>query len=225
MDEDRLVTYLLFTDPPDTPLENTHKSIQTLGQKMLGLIAGVNEAKAREAWSSEDMRGYTKAFKELLESESRLLSQAFEDIGEQHWNAIWKAERACPDYAITYSIKYTFLVQLYFQFRKGVYYPTPEIPYFLEAERRPLFFKEGTPEHQLRETFNAFLQTFEPICSKANDLRFCAEERIDNNQMIKPVEGPYTSFPIKGQLIRQPEIQDAILANQKRFSSDVRAYL
>ena len=214
-DEEGVLKCLPFLEPPNTPLENTHKSTWTVGQKILKLIAGVDEPRAQEAWASEEMRGHIIEFNELLKTESEQLCQALKRVGEQHWRAIWLANKDCPDHALTYSIKYSLLVQIYFHIRKGIYYPSSEEGFFLEETRRHLFFEDGTPEYQLRTTFNEFLRKFEPICSKIDDVRLCAARRIDENPDEMPKEFQYITFGIKGQLIRQPEIQDAILANQK----------
>jgi len=215
-DEEGVLKCLPFLEPPNTPLERTHKSTWAVGQEILKLIAGVDEPGAQEAWASEAMHAHIIRFNELLKTESEQLYQAFENVGEQHWEAIWRANESCPNCAVTYSIKYSFLVQLYFHIRRGVYYPSNDkISFLEESQRNPLFFKEETPEYQLRTTFNKFLRKFEPVCSKIDDVRLCAIKRIDENPNEMPKEFNYITFGIKGQLIRQPEIRDAILANQK----------
>jgi len=214
-DEEGVLKCLPFIEPPNTPLENTHILTLAVGQEILKLIAGVDESGSQEAWASEEMRGHIIKFSELLKTESDLLYQALESVGEQHWRAIWLANNDCPDHALTYSIKYSFLVQVYFHIRKGIYYPSAEEGFFLEETRRHLFFKEGTPEYQLRITFNEFLRKLDPVCGKIDDERLCAIQRIDENPDEMPKEFRYITFGIKGQLIRQPEIRDAILANQE----------
>lgn len=214
-DEESVLNCLPFLEPPNTPLENTHRSAWTVGQEILKLTAGVDQSVAQKAWAGEEMRGHIKRFNELLKIESGLLYQALERAGEQHWKAIWTGSKDCPYSALTYSIKYSFLVQVYFHIRKGIYYPSDEEGCFLEKDRRHLFFEGGTPEYQLRITFNEFLRKLEPVCSKIDDERLCAIQRIDENPHEMPKEFQYTTFGIKGQLIRQPEIRDAILANQE----------
>ena len=213
--EEGVLQCLPFLEPPNTLLESTHKSTWAVGQEILKLIAGVDESGAQEAWASEAMRGHIIKFNELLKTESEQLHQALENVGEQHWRAIWLANKDCSDHALTYSIKYSLLVQLYFHIRKGIYYPSESKGFFLEEARRHLFFEAETPEYQLRTTFNEFLRKLEPVCSKIDDVRLCAIRRIDENPDAMPKEFQYITFGIKGQLIRQTEIQDAILANQK----------
>ncbi|WP_316358502.1 hypothetical protein [Candidatus Neptunichlamydia sp. REUL1] len=215
-DEEGVLKCLPFLEPPNTPLERTHKSTWAVGKKILKLIAGVDEPGAQKTWASEAMRDHIIKFNELLKTEPEQLYQALENVGEQHWEAIWPANEDCPKCAVTYSVKHSFLVQLYFHIRRGVYYPSIDKMSFLEeSQRNRLFFKEETPEYQLRTTFNKFLRKFEPACSKIDDVRLCAIRRIDENpnKIIKKFN--YNTLDMKDQLIRQPEIQDAILANQK----------
>jgi hypothetical protein len=214
-DEMGVLNCLPFLEPSNTPLENTHKSVWNLGQDILKLIVSVDESRAQEAWASEAMRAHIIRFDELLKTESEQLYQALERVGEEHWEAIWTASKDCPHYALTYSIKYSFLVQLYFHIRKGIYYPSSDKGLSLEEERRGLFFEKKTPECKLRTTFNEFLRKFEPICSKVDDKRLCAKKRIDENPDEMPKEFTYITLGIRKQLIRQPEIQNAILANQE----------
>jgi len=214
-DEEKVRTYLLFVAPPNNPLEKAHKTAWNLGQKILKLVAGIAESRAGEIWASKDMQAHIKAFKSLLESESELLHQAFINQGREKWESILKGTAECPDLAVTYSVKYSFLVQLYFVIRKGKYYPTDREEPNLEKERRALFFQPETPEFELREVFNTFMNKFEPICQIANDPRLYAKERLDVSDERKPQEFQYFTISYERQLIRQPEIRDAILANQK----------
>ena len=213
--EEHVQTFLQFKDPPRNPLERAHKTTWNLGQKILKQIAGINGDEAREVWTGKTMRRLVIAFKGALESESQLLFQAFQKEGEARWGHILKVNRKCPTRAVTYSTKYSFLVQLYFMIRKGVFYKNANTTEDIERERRPLFFKEDTPECELRKAFNTFLRTFEKICSKGGDDRLCAIERLDETSDEEPKEFNYYTPSFKGVLIDKAEIQNAILAHQE----------
>jgi len=49
------------------------------------------------------------------------------------------------------------------------------------------FFKEGTVEFSLRQTFNAFLREIELIAKVTTDERFCTTKRLDEDENSFPL--------------------------------------
>ncbi|MCB1110260.1 MAG: hypothetical protein KDK64_04710 [Chlamydiia bacterium] len=211
--EEHVKTFLQFMDPPRNPLERAHQTTWNVGQHILKRVAGINRERAREVWAERGMRALVQSFKRSLEVESDLLFQAFQQEGEARWKDILEAKKNCPNRAVTYSIKYSLLVQLYFMIRKGVFYENESETENIEEERRPLFFTENAPEYALREAFNTFLQKFQPICAKSGDARLYAIERLDNNPDKAPQEFTYCTPPFEGVLIDNTVIRNAILAH------------
>ena len=221
MREDELAVRIFdaFQSPSHTYLQQVHLTTEHVCNKILMETVGIDsQQEAKQVWNSDKMKGIIVDFKDALKNEKNILFKAFKDEREENWVNILKMNNDCPVRAITYAFKYLSLVQIYFYIRNGIYYDKNGAKYELEEQRREKFFQKDTTEGELRIEFNAFLEKFEPICSKysGEDPRYCAKERLDE-KIAKPQDFGYTTCPYPGNLIQQAEINDVLNHKQSKI--------